>query len=121
MSWKDHDYTRGDPQGASYPWIQWANDGGALEPRSKAGGFAMPVEQMERLERSIPGEVRNLHHRGGDATDVVFTAELEAAVLDTRFVWVKDGQALPDYEDGARGKLQASERASNCIWNTELL
>ena len=67
----------------------------------------MPVEQMERLERSIPGEVRNLHHRGGDATEVVFTAELEAAVLDTRFVWVKDGQALPDYEDGARGKLQA--------------
>jgi hypothetical protein len=90
-----------------YPFIQWVNDGGALAPRSDTGGFALPADQAAILGANVPGEVRMLHHRGGDTTEVVFAAALRAAVLDTRFCWVKDGQAIPAYEPGARGKLQA--------------
>jgi hypothetical protein len=90
-----------------YPFIQWINNGGSLEPRSDAGGFALPSDQAAILGAKITGDVRVIHHRGGDQTEVVFTTALEAAVLTTRFCWVKDGQAIPGYEPGARGKLQA--------------
>lgn len=108
MGWKNRQYKR-QGEAAAFPFIQWVNNGGALEPRNAndVGGFAQPLDQAQILGAHIPGEVRALHHRGGDATDVVFTTELAAAVLATRFSWIKDGNMLADYTPGARGKLQA--------------
>jgi hypothetical protein len=106
MGWQDREYERTDDM-MVYPFVQWVNAGGSLEPRSDTGGFALPLDQAAILGTQIPGEVRVLHHRGGDRTEVVFTAALEAAVLATRFAWIKDGQVVPAYEPGARGKLQA--------------
>ena len=90
MGWQDKDFKRGDDY-ITYPFIQWVNDGGSLEPRAPTGGFAMPLDQAEMVDGRIPGEVRVLHHRNGDQTEVVFTTALEAAVLATRFTWIKDG------------------------------
>lgn len=106
MGWKDRQYRRQDDV-VLFPFIQWVNSGGSLEPRSDGGGFAMPTDQAAMLGANIPGNVRALHHRGGDQTEVIFTTALDAAVLSTRFCWVKDGQMVPGYETGARGKLQS--------------
>lgn len=96
-------YDRSDDLAPSYPFIQWVNDPNALEPRQQTGGFARPVNQ----DFPSPGEPAVLHHKGGGATEVVFTQELTVAVLKTRFAWVKDGVRVPQYVEGARGKLQA--------------
>jgi hypothetical protein len=105
MSWRDREYKRQDEM--VFPFIQWVNDGGSLEPRNGVGGFAMPLDQAAILGSNIPGDVRALHHKGGKQTDVVFGTALEAAVLATRFTWIKDREVIPAYEPGARGKLQA--------------
>ena len=104
MSWRDRKFERRDE--SFYPFIQWVNDGATLEPRSPIGGFAQPIEQAQILGVSIPGEMRVIHHRGGDKTDAVFATELQFAVLATRFAWLKDGQRVATYQSGARGKLQ---------------
>jgi len=106
MSWKDRTYERTNEM-MVYPFLQWVHDGGSMDPRGETGGFAMPTDQAVILGANIPGEVCALHHRGGSQTEVIFTTALEAAVLATRFTWIKDGQAIPAYEPGARGKLQA--------------
>jgi len=105
MSWKNRSFKKMDD--VNYPFIQWVNDGGSLNPRSKIGGFGFDVEQAAILGANIPGERSTLHHRGGGHTEVIFTTQLKVAVLDTRFTWQKDGQAIPAYEPGARSKLQA--------------
>ncbi|MCP4538094.1 MAG: hypothetical protein GY832_13215, partial [Chloroflexi bacterium] len=106
MSWKDRTYKR-TSEAASFPFIQWINDGGALEPRNEIGGFAMPLDQAAVLGANIPGDVRAIHHRNGNSTEVVFSTALQVAVLETRFCWTKNKHVVPAYETGARGKLQA--------------
>ena len=105
MSWRNRRFKRSAE--VVYPFIQWINDGGSLQPRSEIGGFAMDTDQANILGANIPGEMRVAHHRGGGATEMVFSTELEAAILDTRFTWVKNKRPIPNYEPGARSKLQA--------------
>ena len=106
MSWKNRTYRRAN-ETVAFPFIQWINDGGSLEPRSEIGGFGMPLDQGTMLGANIPGDVRAIHHRSGNTTEVVFGTALRVAVLETRFCWIKDKQVVPAYEPGARGKLQA--------------
>ncbi len=106
MSWRDRTYKR-TSETAAFPFIQWINDGGSLEPRSEIGGFGMPLDQAAMLGANTPGDVRAIHHRSGNTTEVIFGAALRIAVLETRFCWIKDKQVVPAYEPGARGKLQA--------------
>jgi len=108
MSWKDRTYQMMDEGGASYPFVQWINDGGQLDPRSPRGGFAMPEEQMEDLGAYPAGaNVRALTFRNGESTTVFFTEQMEVVVLATRFCWLKDGNRVSNYVPGARSKLQA--------------
>ncbi len=102
MSWQDREYRRSDEQ-LVLPFVQWVNDGNTMEPRAQRGGFACPASQGV----DFPGETTVIHHRSGDTTEVVFTGELEASVVKTRFAWVKGDLRLQEYVDGARGKLQA--------------
>jgi len=97
-----------DEDGASYPFVQWINDGGQLDPRNPRGGFAMPEEQMEDLGTYPAGaEVRQLTFRSGESTTIFFTEWMEVTVLGTRFCWLKDGNRVNSYVPGARSKLQA--------------
>lgn len=108
MSWKDREYHNNEEGGASYPFTQWVNDGGQLNPRHDRGGFAMPEEQMEDLGTYPAGaEVRELVFRSGESTTVFFTEKVEVAVLGTRFCWLKDDTRVSSYAPGARSKLQA--------------
>jgi hypothetical protein len=100
--WKDRKYKRSDDF-ITFPFIQWVNNGGSLEPRADRGGFACPTDQG----LSIPGTLAKLHHRDGGTTEVIFATQLEVAIVQTRFAWIMDGMRRPDYVDGARGKLQA--------------
>jgi hypothetical protein len=100
MSWQDRSFQHTDE--AQYPFIQWVNSGGNLNPRAEKGGFAAPMDQGI----TIPGIFSELHHRNGESTEVIYTPELTVAVITTRFAWIKDGMRLPSYRDGARGKLQ---------------
>lgn len=116
MSWKDRQYKRQSEM--VVPFIQWVNNGGSLEPRNDGGGFAMPLDQAAILGVDIPGDARALHHRGGNQTEMIFTPVLDVAVLATRFTWVKNKQSIPDYETGARGKLQALALVRDADGNT---
>lgn len=108
MSWKDREYQYTDEGGASFPFIQWINDGSQLDPRNPRGGFAMPEEQMEDLGAYPAGaDVRALTFRNGESTTVFFTEQMEVVVLATRFCWLKDGNRVSTYVPGARSKLQA--------------
>lgn len=73
-------YNVGDDLPPLYPFIQWVNDGNALEPRQPTGGFASPVDQVQI------GTYSYLHHRDGGHTEVTFTTMLRVAVLRTRFM-----------------------------------
>lgn len=101
MSWKDRKYQVDE---VSYPFVQWINNGGSLEPRESTGGFACPVDQGVDIPGAQPAVV---HHRNGNTTDVLFSHAIEVAVIKTRFAWVKDGIRQPSYTKGARGKVQA--------------
>jgi hypothetical protein len=101
MSWRERHFRHRDE--TVVPFVQWVNDGGTLEPRSDRGGFAAPVDQG----LVIPGTAADLYHKGGTKTPVIFTPELEVAIMATRFSWVKDRIRLDTYQEGARGKLQA--------------
>jgi len=102
MSWKDRTFEHPGEEALSFPFIQWVNNGGSVEPRAERGGFACPTGQ----EVSIPGIDARLHHRNGEYTEVIFAQELSAAVFKTRFAWIKDGVRIANYTRGARGKLQ---------------
>ena len=65
---------------AAFPFIQWINDGGSLEPRSEIGGFGMPLDQATMLGANIPGDVRAIHHRSGNITEVIFGAAFSIIV-----------------------------------------
>ncbi len=105
MTWRKRTFERADR--TIYPFIQWVNDGASLDPRNATGGFAQPLEQGRSLGASIPGAICTLHHRGGKETKIVFATQLQIAVLETRFTWIKNKQPILAYEPGARGKLQA--------------
>ena len=108
MGWQDRTYQNPDEGGAQYPFVQWVNDGGQLDPRNPRGGFAMPEDQVEMLGTYPAGaEVRNLVFRSGENTTIFFTERMEVAVLATRFCWIKDGNRVSSYVEGARSKLQA--------------
>jgi len=87
----------------SYPFIQWVNRGDTLEPARDRGGFAMPMGQACLID----GELAIIKHGDGTMTDSLFRQELALAVVAQRFAWVKDGNRLAEYAEGARGKLQA--------------
>ncbi|MBU1746825.1 MAG: hypothetical protein KKA73_03985, partial [Chloroflexi bacterium] len=99
--WQGRQYRHsGDALG--YPFVQFVNSGGDLDPRQQQGGFAAPVDQGV----PIPGVTATLHHKGGGSTPVIYAPELTLAVVKTRFAWVKQGRRISGYEPGARGKLQ---------------
>jgi len=93
---------------ASFPFIQWVNDGSKLEPREPRGGFAMPDEQMQ-LAGDFPLDARmhGFYLKNNEQLQVAFTTAIRAAVLATRFAWIKDENFVPGYVPGARSKLQA--------------
>lgn len=110
MSWQNAatQVPQGDHK-AMFPFIQWVNNGQALDPREMQGGFAMPEEQMELAKNYPAGAVmHNLFFKqGGDPTAVAYSPTVTVAVLATRFAWVQGGDFVPAYVKGARGKLQA--------------
>lgn len=110
MSWQSaaNQVPQGD-QKQMFPFVQWVNNGTTLEPRERRGGFAMPDEQMELAHGYPAGAVMHglCLKAGGAPIVVAYTATLTAAVLATRFAWVKEGDFVPTYVKGARGKLQA--------------
>lgn len=92
----------------SFPYIQWVNNGKSLEPRAERGGFAMPDDQYELLgDFPADADSRGFNLKSGETLLVSFTHRLQAAVLATRFAWIKDETFVPTYVDGARSKLQA--------------
>ena len=92
----------------SFPFIQWINYGSSLEPVAPLGGFGMP-ELQANLAANYPAsaELRGFNIRSGKQVHIFFTHHLEAAILATRFAWIKDGNFIPNYAPGARSKLQA--------------
>ncbi|HOU14106.1 MAG TPA: hypothetical protein PKZ84_13420 [Anaerolineae bacterium] len=110
MSWQDRDNSQilQEEMVCEYPFIQYVNDGGSLEPRETTGGFAMSAEQAELLKATPNGGVEHtLIFSTGESERVFFTDWLRFVPLATRFAWVKDGNRLGGFVDGARGKLQA--------------
>ncbi len=110
MSWQDRDHSQilQEEMVSEYPFIQYVNDGGSLEPREATGGFAMSAEQAELLKATPNGAVEHtLMFSTGESEPVFFTDWLRFVPLATRFAWVKDGNRLGGFVDGARGKLQA--------------
>lgn len=108
MSWQDVvDQIPQEEFGPSFPYIQWVNDGGSLDPRAPTGGFAQPEEQMSLVGDWPRGaEMRGLALKSGELLQVAFAPWVRAAVLATRFAWILDGQRVPTYVPGARSKLQ---------------
>lgn len=102
--WAARQYERRDELSPSWPYVQWINDPGALEPRQRTGGFARPVDQ----DFPSPGELLLFHPKEGKPIEVVFATELSVAVLATRFAWVLDGVRMSSRVKGARGKLQVA-------------
>ncbi len=93
---------------AEYPFIQYVNDGGTLEPRKPNGGFAFSADQVETLGAPPQGATpHTLVFSNGATNAVFFTDWLRFVPLATRFAWVKDGNRLETFVEGARGKLQA--------------
>ncbi len=110
MSWQDRDNSQilQEEMVSEYPFIQYVNDGGALDPREATGGFAMSAEQAELLKATPNGAVEHtLIFSTGESERVFFTDWLRFVPLATRFAWVKDDTRLGGFVDGARGKLQA--------------
>ncbi|WP_347246412.1 hypothetical protein, partial [Thermogutta sp.] len=103
-AWKRH-YSRGDDISESYPHVQWVNRGTDLEPQQPIGGFASPIDQDVPLPNSIYSLLR---HPNGKSTEVLYTDQLEIAVLRRRFYWFDPGtgELLEKYRPGARGKTQ---------------
>ncbi|HNT73478.1 MAG TPA: hypothetical protein PKH77_00525 [Anaerolineae bacterium] len=107
MSWKDRENPIKDSDGPSYPFIQVVNNGQNLDPRAKNGKFALVADYGEVFGAALEGsEIANLVFRSGDATPVFVTDKLTFAPVVTRFAWIKDGNRLHEYVEGARGKLQ---------------
>jgi hypothetical protein len=109
MAWQDRDNSQilQEEMVSEYPFIQYVNDGGSLEPREATGGFAMSVEQAELLKATPHGAVEHtLIFSTGEREQVFFTDWLRFVPLATRFAWVKDDNRLGGFVDGARGKLQ---------------
>jgi hypothetical protein len=108
MSWEDREYQHSDEGGASFPFVQWQNDGAQLDPRNPRGGFVMPEDQMHSLGTyPADAEVCSLTFRNGESITAFFAEQMEVAVLTTRFCWIKDGDRVNTYVPGARSKLQA--------------
>ncbi len=110
MAWQDRNDSQilQEEMVCEYPFIQYVNDGSTLDPREATGGFAMSAEQAELLKATPHGAVAHtLIFSTGESESVFFTDWLRFAPLATRFAWVKDGNRLGGFVDGARGKLQA--------------
>lgn len=110
MAWQDRDNSQilQEEMVCEYPFIQYVNDGSTLDPRETTGGFAMSAEQAELLKATPNGGVEHtLIFSTGESEAVFFTDWLRFVPLATRFAWVKDGNRLGSFVDGARGKLQA--------------
>jgi len=110
MAWQDRNDSQilQEEMVCEYPFIQYVNDGSTLDPRETTGGFAMSAEQAELLKATPNGAVEHtLIFSTGESEAVFFTDWLRFVPLATRFAWVKDGNRLGGFVDGARGKLQA--------------
>ncbi len=107
MSWKDRENPIKDSDGPSFPFVQVVNNGQNLDPRAKNGKFALVADYAEAFGAALAGsEIANLCFRSGDATPVFVADKLTFAPVVTRFAWIKDGNRIHDYVEGARGKLQ---------------
>ncbi len=109
MSWqsRSHSPLLQEEALAEYPFIQYVNDGGTLDPREATGGFGMTLEQAEALGAAPLGaSPHTLHFSNGESNPGYFTAWLRFAPLATRFAWTKDGNRVETFVAGARGKLQ---------------
>lgn len=85
-----------------YPFVQWVNRGDSLMPRQARGGFAAPVDQGIALA----GEYAELIHPDGNVTPVIYSDSLAFIPVAKRFGWLLDEAVIPNYVEGARGKLQ---------------
>ena len=111
MSWKNAVKSGAAPtvdEKVSYPFIQWINRGAQLDPRAPRGGFGQPVEEMEAAgDYPTSAEMRELVLRSGATVPMMFSHNVRAAVVATRFAWILNGRRVSTYVDGARSKLQA--------------
>ena len=117
MAWQDRNDSQilQEEMVCEYPFIQYVNDGSTLDPREATGGFAMSAEQAELLKATPHGAVEHtLIFSTGESEAVFFTDWLRFVPLATRFAWVKDGNRLGGFVDGARGKLQALGYVETC-------
>ena len=112
MGWRDRE-TETQDKGQDFPFVQWVNRGGYLDPRSKTGGFFMTVDQLSfaGLDAADFGTPADLHFSSGDMLSGVFAPAISLAPLTKRFSWVaKTPDGKYSYSDkyfpGARGKLQ---------------
>lgn len=110
MSWQDRAASQilQEEMVSEYPFIQYVNDGGSLEPRKPTGGFAMAADQVDLLGHvPLGADPHTLIFSNGATNAVFFSDRLRFVPLATRFTWVKDGNRLTGFVEGARGKLQA--------------
>lgn len=112
MAWQNRNQSQvaQDEPGLEYPFIQWVNRGGDLDPRRKVGGWFMPEESVNLLDAMPTGaEAAALNFSNSDQAAGVFIPALTVAPLLTRFTWVTKVNGRPvysaTYSERARGKL----------------
>lgn len=103
-----------------YVYIQWLNDGQALDPRQQSGGFFLPHDQPIFEQRglapedvALPGIPAVRHFKSGSKVEGVFAPYLDLAVTVNRFRWEKGRGTEKEYIYNApypgigwRGKTQ---------------
>lgn len=99
--------------GLAEQWWNGQKAFGRVHPVLGAGGWAMPAEQLMYVTDQVPqgwtpGE---LPHKDGNSTPAFLTPEIAVAIIASRFSWVMRGArgpvVVPEYVDGAKGKVQA--------------
>jgi len=99
-----------DEQGSEYPWGQWINRGGDIEPRQDTGKFFFNDQSLNALGAVPDGaEVSTAHFSSGKAEDGVIVDALTVAPVISRMRYFTgmgaDRVYYPQYIKGSRGNI----------------
>jgi len=99
-----------DEPGLEYPFLQWVNRGGDLDPRRQDGGFFMTEDNVNMLDAlPVGAQATRMNFSTGNSEGGVFMESIVIAPLTSRFSWVVWEGGKHSYSNtytaGARGKL----------------